>query len=342
MSPFFETPGRPCASEFILTGNSWLNEGWTIYLERRIIAAVYGGNAHFDFSAILGWSHLGTFILRPLGKASVLTNSRIEEAIDGFGKDHEFTKLCINHKGVHPDDAFSSVAYEKGFHFVYYLDRVVGRENFDKFIPHYFKKWENKSLDSYEFKATFLDFFSAPEYASLKDAIAAIDWEGRFYNTGLPPKPEFDTSLVDVCYKLAEKWKDQAYVASPEDTASFTGNQKLVFLTALQSFETPLSVAQSSALGKVYGLVDSKNVELKTAYYQIALRARDESTYQGVAELLGQVGRMKFARPLFRSLDKADHALALRTFEKNRDFYHPICRQMLEKDLGLSEAKTAA
>lgn len=40
-------------------------------------------------------------------------------------------------------------------------------------------------------------------------------------------------------------------------------------------------------------------------------------------------------RPLFRGLNKVDRELALKTFEKNRDFYHPICRAMVAKDLGL-------
>ena len=37
---------------------SWLNEGWTMYLERRIGAAIHG-DAHFDFSAVRGWKSLG-------------------------------------------------------------------------------------------------------------------------------------------------------------------------------------------------------------------------------------------------------------------------------------------
>lgn len=135
--------------------------------------------------------------------------------------------------------------YEKGFHFVYYLDRLVGRENFDKFIPYYFGKWTNKSLDSFEFRDTFLEFFSTPEYADLKESIDSIDWEGRFYTPGLPPKPEFDTSLADVCFALAEKWKKGDFSPSPEDIASWTGNQVLVFLDTVQDFETPLTVEQS-------------------------------------------------------------------------------------------------
>jgi leukotriene-A4 hydrolase len=30
-----------------------------MYLERRIIASVHQSDAYFDFSAIIGWKHLG-------------------------------------------------------------------------------------------------------------------------------------------------------------------------------------------------------------------------------------------------------------------------------------------
>ncbi len=94
------------------------------------------------------------------------------------------------------------------------------------------------------------------------------------------------------------------------------------------------------ALGKTYGLLSSKNYELKSSYYHIALNSRDTSAYPGAAELLGQVGRMKFVRPLFRSLNNVDRELALKTFEEHKDFYHPICRQQVEKDLGLAKKAT--
>ncbi|KAF4827209.1 Leucine aminopeptidase 2 [Colletotrichum tropicale] len=293
----------------------WLNEGWTTYLERRIGMAVHG-DAERDFSAIIGWKAL-------------------EDAVALFGNDSEFTKLIINHKGIDPDDAFSTVPYEKGFHFLYYLERLVGRDAFDKFIPHYFTKWSRKSLDSFEFKDTFLTFFNGLGDAEIKDKVASIDWDKWFYQPGLPPKPDFDTSLADVCYKLAENWKDEKFTPSAEDVASFSGNQKLVLLETIEKFPSPLSADRARLLGKTYDLVSSRNAELKTAYYKIALAAQDSSSYAGAAELLGHVGRMKFVRPLFRSLNKVDRDLALKTFEKNRDFYHPICRGMVEKDLGL-------
>lgn len=130
-----------------------------------------------------------------------------EDTVKLLGAEHEFTKLIISHKGVDPEDAFSTVPYEKGFHFLWYLEKLVGREHFDKFIPHYFKTWARKSLDSFEFKQTFLDFFDSYGNEEIKEKVAQIPWEERFYTPGLPPKPEFDTSYVDSCVALAEKWK---------------------------------------------------------------------------------------------------------------------------------------
>jgi len=84
----------------------------------------------------------------------------------------------------------------------------VGRPAFDKFIPHYFAKWSGKSLDSFEFRGTFLDYFNGLGDESIKQKIATIDWQGRLYTPGLPPKPDFDTSMVAACYELASKWRD--------------------------------------------------------------------------------------------------------------------------------------
>ena len=90
-------------------------------------------------------------------------------------------------------------------------------------------------------------------------------------------------------------------------------------------------------MGKAYSLTNTRNVELSSRYFGIGLMARDESVYHPTAELLGKVGRMKFVRPLYRELVKVDRKLAVETFEKNRDFYHPICRGMVEKDLKEAE-----
>jgi leukotriene-A4 hydrolase len=125
----------------------------------------------------------------------------------------------------------------------------------------------------------------------------------------------------------------QDFKPSPSDIKGWTGNQIVVFLEKVQLFASPLSLSQSQAMGAAYSLINTRNVELSSRYFGVGLRAQDQSIYEPTADLLGQVGRMKFVRPLYRQLAMVDRDLALKTFEKNKDFYHPICRGLVEKDL---------
>lgn len=298
----------------------WLNEGWTTYLERRIQAINHGNDDRYrDFSAIIGWSAL-------------------TDSIQHYGETHEFTKLVIDLKGKDPDDAFSSIPYEKGFVFLYHIEKLIGKDKFDKFIPHYFETWSTKSLDSYDFKTTLLDFFQNDTTTSQK--LNKIDWDTWFYAPGFPPKPNFDTSLVDQVYALAEKWQTltdaknpSSFTPSQSDITGWSANQLVIFLEQILTFPTPLSSSTAHNLGTVYNLRSTQNVEISSRYYQVALSSKDTSIKPYVTDLLGKVGRMKFVRPLYRCLMVLDPELAVETFEKNREVYHPICRAMVAKML---------
>ena len=299
----------------------WLNEGWTTYLERRIQAAVHG-EPYRDFSAIIGWKAL-------------------QDSVAKFGDTHEFTRLVVDLKGKDPDEAFSSIPYEKGYTFLSYLEDQVGRDKWNKFIPHYFTTFARRSLDSYEFKANLLAFFESDSTAFA--ALNKVEWDAWFYSTGLPPKPVYDTSLVDVCYKLAAKWskaKAENFEPKAEDISGWSANQVVVFLDSVQDFAHKLDKRETEAMGSVYAFAKSENAEVVARYYQVALKAKDDSVYKPTAELLGNVGRMKFVLPLYKWLNEADRQLAVETFEKNRDFYHPICRGIIEKDLFGKKNKT--
>ncbi|KAL9608633.1 MAG: hypothetical protein Q9167_006554 [Letrouitia subvulpina] len=261
--------------------HSWSGNlvSWTVYLERRILAAIHG-ESHRDFAAIIGWKALS-------------------DAIQQFGEDHEFTKLVIDLKGKDPDDAYSVIPYEKGFIFLYHLEKLVGQPKWDKFIPHYFTTFKEKSLDSDEFKSTLLEYFASDTDAS--KALQDLDWQSWFYRPGFPPKPEFNTSMVDVCYALAAKWEKKStsrFQPRASDIASWTANQTIVFLQRVEDFKPPLGKEHVREMGKVYKLMDSRNVELVTRYFTIGLISRDEEVYAPTVDLLGRVGRMKFVRPL--------------------------------------------
>jgi leukotriene-A4 hydrolase len=142
--------------------------------------------------------------------------------------------------------------------------------------------------------------------------------------------------MVDVCYTLADQWKNKAshpFEPKASDISSWMANQSVVFLERIQTFPDSLPKEDIELMGKVYGYDKSENVELVSRYFGIGLKAKVKSVYEPTSKLLGLVGRMKFVRPLFRALNDVDRELAVKTFEDNKNFYHPICRAMIEKDL---------
>ncbi|CCH62184.1 hypothetical protein TBLA_0G02440 [Henningerozyma blattae CBS 6284] len=303
----------------------WLNEGWTVYLERRILAYLHG-EPHRHFSALIGWNDL-------------------QNSIDSMKNPERFSTLIQNlNDGTDPDDAFSTVPYEKGFNFLFHLETVLGgTKEFDPFIKHYFKKYAKKSLDTYEFLDTLYAFF--PQKKSVLDN---IDWETWLYKPGMPPKPKFDTTLADNVYLLVDKWVNNSLEFTTEkqfidtfslqDIKDFNSNQIVLFLdTLVQSTKidwTKHELASTSLL-KIYNskIIKSQNAEVIFRTFRFQITGHLEEYYPQLGEWLGTVGRMKFVRPGYRLLNSVDRKLALETFEKFKDSYHPICKALVKQDL---------
>lgn len=242
--------------------------------------------------------------------------------------------MIVDLKGKDPDDAFSSIPYEKGYTFLSFLEKEVGKEKWNNFVHHYFTKFARRSLDSYDFKACLLAFFDSDSTTSA--ALSQVDFDAWFYLPGLPPKPDFDTSMVDVSYALASKWEGSGpedFAPNARDIHGWSANQIVVFLDSVRDFSSPLTNHQTQSMDSAYGFANSGNVEVVARYFQIALTAKYHAVYKPTAELLSNIGRMKFVRPLYKMLSEADRSLAVETFEMNKDFYHPICRGLVEKDL---------
>lgn len=308
----------------------WLNEGWTVYLERRILGLIHGEKMR-QFSAIMGWDDL--------------TNSIISM------NNKKFSTLVQNLKSkIDPDDSFSTVPYEKGFNLLYHIELTLGgKSNFDPFIKYYFNKFKYKSLDTYQFLDTLYEF-----YPNDKDLLDSIDWNTWLFKTGLPPKPKFDTTLVDECYSLASKWinsinnndnnNDLLKKFNENDIIKFSANQNSVFLDKLVSYEGIKGFTWKSENGKnainlmskIYSKYStSSNAEVIFRWFRLLLTANITESYPKLADWLGTVGRMKFVRPSYTMLNLVNRDLALKTFHKYEMSYHPICRAMVKKDLGL-------
>lgn len=310
----------------------WLNEGWTVYLERRIVGKLHGESTR-HFSALIGWNDL-------------------QNSINAMQKPERFSTLVQNlNDGTDPDEAFSSVPYEKGFNFLFYLENLIGGINeFDPFIKHYFTKYSKKSLDTFQFLDTLFDF-----YPTKRQLLESVDWETWLFTPGMPPKPEFDTTLANNVYKLANKWIDAAMTLTKEsefintfnvkDIEDFNSNQIVLFLETLtqggyqlehnEKFNWSNHSVASEALLKIYNdrIVKSGNAEVIFKVYKFEIIAHLTQYYQDLANWLGTVGRMKFVRPGYRLLNSVDRPLALATFERLQDTYHPICKSLVKQDL---------
>lgn len=309
----------------------WLNEGWTVYLERRIQGNIHGESFR-HFGAIMGWDDLNNSIIS-MGESS-----------------KRFSTLIQNLKDqTDPDDSFSTVPYEKGFNLLFHIEQILGgKEKFDPFIKYYFNKFKYKSLDSYQFLDTLYEF-----YNDKIEILDSIDWNTWLYQPGLPPKPKFDTKLVDECYELAEKWinliknnpdnLNSSFNSS--DIEKFAANQNNVFLDKLVSYEGILGFSWKdensknaiNLMSKIYKKYpESQNAEVIFRWFRLLLTANVKSSYPQLADWLGTVGRMKFVRPSYTMLNKVDRPLALETFKKYEMIYHPICRSMVKKDLAIN------
>ena len=117
--------------------NFWVNEGFTIFMERKLDSALLGEDME-NLEAIVG-------------------NNELIADIKLLGEDSEYTKLSPDFGGNDPDDGFSTVPYEKGYQFLIYIEKVIGKENFQEVMQKYIKKYRYKSVDHTAFKEVLED-----------------------------------------------------------------------------------------------------------------------------------------------------------------------------------------
>ena len=162
----------------------WCNEGFCVFLERKILRALKG-DAFFALDAIVG-------------------RQSLTDSVGLFGHDHPYTVLEVQLKDVDPDDAFSSVPYEKGFAFLYHLEQLVGGERaMNPFLRAHCQRFAYGTVTSSTFRAFFLGYFEGKVDAAV---LAAIDWDTWLHKPGMPPDPHFDRVLVDEAEALARRW----------------------------------------------------------------------------------------------------------------------------------------
>lgn len=302
----------------------WLNEGWTIFLQRKIMTKVHGDDKFFDFDAIGGWKHLQDDVeLLP----------------------EKFTKLIPDLGDNDPDDAFSSVPYEKGFNLLYTLEKIVGEQAFAGFTKAYFDRFKFGVVTSDKFKTFFGSYFNNVA------GVSEFDWDTWLYKSGMPETPDFDRTLSKECEGLSSAWiavDGEKGDVPTTDISEWSTSLKICFLDAILATcserKRALSLTTIGQMKEQYNMHESSNSEVLFRFCMLAVDAGDESILPVVISFITSQGRMKFVRPLYRALFKSTMGkdIAVSTFLANHTFYHPIAAKMVATDLNLNQDAKAS
>jgi leukotriene-A4 hydrolase len=104
-----------------------------------------------------------------------------------MGEDSEYTKLSPNYGGNDPDDGFSTVPYEKGYQFLIYIEKLIGKQKFQETMQKYIKKYKYKSVDYTAFKEVLENVIKDNfEKKEAEKIIKEIDWDKWLYEKGIP------------------------------------------------------------------------------------------------------------------------------------------------------------
>ncbi len=285
----------------------WLNEGFTVYVERRVMEELYG-RPYADMLRLLGRQDL---------------DSAFEEI-----ENEPDTRLAVDLAGRDPDDAFSDVPYEKGSLFLEMLERQLGRDRFDGFLRQYFDRFAFQSLDTAEFERYLRENLIGSDETARE--IALDEW---LQGTGLPGNaPEVQSDAFEKVEAELSAWKDGRSPAEL-DTAAWNTHQWLHFLRHLPG-EIPHE--RMRALDAAFGFTKTRNSEILHAWLLHVIDSSYEPAFPALTRFLERQGRRKFLRPLYRELARTaeGRAMARGIYERARPSYHSVSTGTIDEILG--------
>jgi len=275
----------------------WLNEGFTVYAERRILEEIYGR----EYADIQG----------------VIRRNALQVNIDQFGPGSPYTKLRTDLGGTDPDEVYSLVPYEKGAQFVLLLEDAVGRDRFDEFLLKYIDHFRFQSITTDEFLA-----FLEKELPGVYEKIQGPRWVEE------PDMPENELPIVsarvDKVRELAAGW---AGGTRPEKTVTEKWSPE-EWQLYLQDLPRKLSADDCQWLDETFDLSSQGNYEVLVEWLTIAAGSAYTPALPRVREVLTVVGRMKYLKPLYIALmtNEDTAKLAREVFDEVSDSYHPLSK----------------
>ena len=276
----------------------WLNEGFSGYLESRIMNSMYGEGREM-MERVIGLETL---------RDDLATRGPKEQW------------LAIDLRDRDPEEAFGSVADEKGRLFLTYLDAKFGRERFDAFLRGYFEHFSAKSVTSEQF-VTYLQENLLDRFPGIVTRDQAMAWIG---GPGIPP----DAALPSAVDAFAEvdavrtAWTGGQIAAKKLESRAWVAQQWIYFLDDMPA---ELSTAQIAELDQTFGFARSANAEVVQRWLLLAIRHQYQPGFVRLEQYLKTIGRGRLIAPLYVEMMKtpAGATQARRVYALARPRYHP-------------------
>jgi aminopeptidase N len=283
----------------------WLNEGFTMYFENRIMEKLYGSD-YADMLDVLGFNEL-------------------ESTVKELGDTSADTHLYLQLKDRDPDDGMNDIAYIKGQFFLKTIESVVGREKMDVFLKKYFSEHAFQSMNTAKFIA-YLNENLIHGDTAVANKIKMNDW---IFGPGIPSN-SFRVNSV-LLEKAASQAKAFMAGALPKEleTKGWSTHEWLQFLRSLPE---GLSKDQIAALDKKFHFTNSGNCEILCDWFQHTIASSYLPAEAQLELFLTNVGRRKFIVPLYKALVKTQEgkAFATKVYAHARVGYHSVAQQTID------------
>ena len=317
----------------LVTNNTWndfwLNEGFTVYFENRIMEKLYGKEIA-DILAIIEFQEL-------------------EDEIDQIrNSEHpNDSKLFLDLKNRNPDDGMTDIAYVKGAFFLKTLEEKVGRKQMDSFLKKYFQQFAFRTINS----KTFINYLNEQLLSKNNIQFNTEEW---IYKKGLPKNClQLSSSRLKKMTEMAEKTNAGEVLFAPKITYKYykkkgkrlrrmivTKIERKDYIvqewqTFIRALNPTIGKRKMKELDQFLGFSTCGNSEIMNEWFVLAIKNDYTEIQPEMEAFLSRIGRRKYLVPIYKALtEKPENLLwAKELFKKVAPNYHTVSRNTIEKVL---------
>ncbi|MFN5416955.1 MAG: M1 family metallopeptidase [Flavobacteriia bacterium] len=290
----------------------WLNEGFTVYFENRIMESLQGKEVS-DILALIEFQEL---------------ENELKEISAGDHPEDTYLKLALN--GRDPDDGMTSIAYVKGAFFLKTLEETVGREKFDVFINKYFKTYQFKTLTTETFEKYLNEKLLQPNNIKFNTK----EW---LYGKGMPKNcAKIISPRFESIQKLADDFVAGKNIFKAKKKKDLLTREKHItqeWLAFIRRLPRNISVEKMQLLDEKLNFKACGNAEIMTEWFVLGIEAGYTDIRPNMESFLMKIGRRKFLLPIYKTLakDKQNIEFARKVYKKARPYYHSVSKKTMDE-----------